>query len=139
MAFGYTESYGAKARDIWFVQLDHEGNEMASRIVGGPEADHGTRGVVTADGGSAMLGYTKSYGAGQWNVYLVKVDVDCEPVWTRTFGGPWPDTGYGIAKTADGGFILTGQTWNKGRGDSDLLLIKTDENANLLKEGENCK
>ena len=133
MVFGYTESYGAKARDLWFVRLDHEGNEVASSIVGGAEADHGTRGVVTADGGSVMLGYTKSYSAGHWDVYLVKVDTACDTVWTRTFGGSWPETGYGIAKTSDGGFILTGQTWSNRKRDCDLLIIKTNIDGFLLK------
>ena len=136
MVFGYTESYGAKARDFRFIRLDQGGDEMASSIVGGPEADHGTRGVVTADEGSVMLGYTKSYGAGHWDVYLVKVDAACDTIWTRTFGGPWPDTGYGIARTSDDGFILTGQTWSFGNGGSDLLLIKTDENGKIRDESE---
>ena len=129
--FGYTESYGAKSRDIWLMGADSEGKEEWSQLVGGSEADHATRGVLTAGNGFVLLGYTKSFGAGHWDVYLVKMNAAGDTVWTRTYGGPWPDTGYGIEETDDGGFILTGQTWSSGRGDSDFLLIKTDENGQL--------
>lgn len=129
VVFGYTESYGAQKRDAWVIGVDHEGREEWSRIFGGKDDDRSVRGILMDDGSPVIQGYTKSFGAGSWDVYLVKIDVFGDTVWTRTFGGLLSDTGYGISKTSDGGFILTGQTWSNGSQLSDLLLIKTDQNG----------
>jgi hypothetical protein len=131
VVFGYTESFGAMGKDVWCSGIDSEGKVEWSEIIGGPEADHCTRGTLTKEGEIAALGYTKSFGAGHWDVYFIRMNAAGDTVWTRTFGAQWPDTGYGFQSTRDGGYILTGQTWSYGRGDSDLLLIKTDAQGRM--------
>lgn len=57
--------------------------------------------------------------------------------WNKTFGGPYPDSGYSVQQTSDGGYIAAGsiatEFSNNANSDitkSDLLIIKTDLNGN---------
>ena len=47
--------------------------------------------------------------------------------WEETFGGIQDDKGYDITQTADGGYIAVGSTNSAGSGNSDIYVVKTDE------------
>ena len=51
--------------------------------------------------------------------------------WSRTLGGPYGDGSWSLQETKDGGYILVGNTANRGEG-SDLWLIKTDQKGNPI-------
>ncbi len=53
-------------------------------------------------------------------------------VWTKTFGGSYADGGTSIRETADGGFIIAGYTYSFGAGNSDVYLVKTDADGNVV-------
>jgi hypothetical protein len=46
--------------------------------------------------------------------------------WSQTFGGSGHDQGNSVAQTADGGYIIAGQTYSYGAGLNDVYLVKTD-------------
>lgn len=53
------------------------------------------------------------------------VPIEPEPAlieWERTFGGAGPDSGHAVRQLADGGFIIAGQSYVPGAGDSAYLL-----------------
>jgi len=44
------------------------------KAIGGPEGEWSHSLIQTSDGGYAIAGYTTSFGAGEWDVYVVKLD-----------------------------------------------------------------
>ena len=50
--------------------------------------------------------------------------------WEQTFGGTNQDWGYSVQQTNDGGYIFCGHTSSLGNSNSDIYLIKTDDNGN---------
>ena len=52
-------------------------------------------------------------------------------MWNRIYGGMAQDLGWGIAETADSGFILVAETYSFGN-DKQVHLIKTDSNGDTL-------
>ena len=51
--------------------------------------------------------------------------------WDKTFGGNGGDMGFSIIQTRDGGYAVAGWTKSKGAGNSDVWVLKLDENGNL--------
>jgi hypothetical protein len=102
------------------------------KTFGGSGNDEGWSVQQTSDGGFILVGWTWSFGAGGFDVWLIKTDADGNKLWDRTFGGRGSDYGYSVQQTSDGGFIVVGDTGSFGAGWGDVWLIKTDANGNKL-------
>ena len=90
----------------------------------------------TTDGGyiiSSTLFMDSVQGMPPYNsyAYLIKRDGNGNEQWTKTFGGTEYEDGRSVQQTTDGGYIITGDTRSFGNGESDVYLIKTDENGNV--------
>lgn len=99
---------------------------------GGIYNEGGYAAVQSDDGSYLVVGSTYSFGAGEFDIYLLKIGAAGDTIWTRTFGGALTEYGYDIHSTYDGGFILVGSTKSFGSGKKDIYLIKTDSSGNLL-------
>jgi len=71
---GYTESYGVCAGDFWLVKTNTRGGMEWNMTCGGPGWDYARAVIQTRDGGYAVAGVTRSYGAGVF--WLVKIGGD---------------------------------------------------------------
>lgn len=127
---GYTDSFGAGQDDARLVKLDSGGNIVWIQNYGGTNDDRGNSVRQTSDGGYIMTGYTKSFGAGLADIYLVKTDSAGNLVWSQTYGGASDDEGNSVRQTTDGGYIIAGTTQSYGSGGVDAYLIKTDSTGN---------
>jgi len=128
---GYTSSIGAGEADVYLVKTNVNGDTIWTKTIGGSNIDFGYDVQQTADGGYIIVGETKSYGAGDYDVYLIKTDTYGNVTWTKTFGGTARDIGYSVRQTSSGGYIISGQTYSFGAGDYDVYLIKTDAVGNM--------
>ena len=126
---GMTSSYGSGGFDIYLIRTDGDGNLQWEKTFGGSFWDWGTSVQQTTDGGYIITGMTESFGAGGWDVWLIKADSNGESEWTRTFGGSDYDNGMSVRQTSDGGYIVLADTYSYGAGSSDFWLIKTNSSG----------
>jgi predicted outer membrane repeat protein len=104
---------------------------MWNKTFGGSGHDLAFSVQQTADGGYILAGRTSSFGAGDYDSWLIKTDPNGNEQWNKTFGGSsWESAG--SEQTTDGGYILAGSTSSFGAGGHDFWLVKTDPNGNEL-------
>lgn len=128
---GYTTSFGAGAADSRLIKVDSSGNVMWNYTYGGTGVDDTLSMTKTSDGGYALAGFTRSYGAGGTDFWLVKVDADGTCQWNKTYGGTGDDSAHSIVQTSDGGYALAGFTSSFGAGSNDVWLVKVDSAGNM--------
>ncbi len=110
--------------DVYLIKTDASGNALWTQTYGGSSNDYGYSVQQTSDGGYIIAGYTSSYGAGYYDIYLIKTDGSGNQVWSQTLGGISSDYGKSIQETSDGGYIITGFTESYGAGFNDVYLIR---------------
>ena len=133
---GYTNSYSL-CNNLWVFEINYDNgnmtNETNKNLTLGKSGwpDEGFCIQQTADDGYIIAGRTKSYGSGDLDVWLVKINSNYNELWNRTFGSNEHDGGYCVAQTTDSGYILTGVTRSYNTsGESDIWVIKTDDYGN---------
>jgi hypothetical protein len=127
---GITLSYGAGNADFWLIKTDSLGNKQWDKTFGGSAIDYGYSVQQTSDGEYIVSGHTFSYGAGDYDAWLIKTDSLGNKEWDKTFGGSAIDYGYSVQQTSDGGYIVGGGTESYGTSSIDVWLIKTDSLGN---------
>ncbi len=124
---GTTNSFGSGQNDIFVIKTSAIGNILWTKTYGGTGNDSSTYIQRTTDGGYIIAGSTTSFGAGNSDVYLIKIDSVGIVTWSKTFGTNGDEYGYSAQQTIDGGYIITGSS---GAINPDIYLIKTDANGN---------
>ena len=123
---GSTQSYGAGSLDCYLIKTDSDGDTLWTRTYGGSAVECGRCVQQTDDGGYIITGYTSSYGAGSYDVYIIKTDSIGDTLWTRYYGSSYSDQGFSVQQTTDGGYIVAGDAPNYSAGVTGVYLIKTD-------------
>ncbi len=118
--------------DMYLVKVDSMGVPLWQQLFGGISVEQGFSLAQTADSGLVISGYTNSFGAGGYDMYLVKTDKAGNFVWSKTYGGTNWDFAYSVQQTSDGGYVIAGGTFSFGGGDEDMYLVKTDQNGDTL-------
>ncbi|MCK4521711.1 MAG: hypothetical protein KAU20_03990 [Nanoarchaeota archaeon] len=121
---GHTKSFGAGDEDFWLIKTDLNGNQEWSKTFGGSDSDYAESVQQTSDNGYIVAGYTKSFGAGSSDFWLIKTDLNGNQEWSKTFGGSSNDYAYSIQQTSDNGYIVAGYTGSFGVDYYDFWLIK---------------
>ncbi len=127
---GYTTSFGAGGADFYVVKINSAGYASWASTYGGDSNEVAYSIQQTSDSGYIIVGYTKSYGAGYYDYYLVKTNSTGDTVWTRTYGGSSYDIPRSVQQTFDGGYILAGYSSSFGAG-FEFYIIKTDSTGNV--------
>jgi hypothetical protein len=130
--------------DLWLLKLSAEGNLLWQKVYGGNRTDEGGDILQTADGGYILTGYTMSDDGdasghrGGGDLWMLRLDKNGIILWQKVFGGSKRESGSSIIRTSDGGYAMTGNSYSSdgdvtsSHGSSDLWVVKTDDQGNLL-------
>ena len=129
---------GSPESDGILLRTDASGNLLWTKIYGDTLWDEFTALQQTSDGGFIVTGSTVSFGAGDFDILLMKTDSAGDIQWTKTFGGVKSDAAYDIHINTDNSLIISGYTESLGYGhargsdSTNVFLLKTDDAGNLL-------
>ena len=127
---GYTTSFGSGKEDVYIVKVNTGGDTVWTRTYGGPEPDEARALCATSDGHVVVAGRTESYGAGESDCYVLKIDAAGDTVWTGVFGGTESDWGQGVCELGDGTYGVSG-TSGSNSGNMDIYALKLAADGSL--------
>ncbi|MCA6212788.1 protein kinase [Thermococcus bergensis] len=128
---GSSWSFSASDKDVWILRLDSEGNIKWQKTYGGSNADVANAVAIAPNEDIIVAGYTESFGAGDWDVWVLRLDADGNVKWQKTYGGKWRDEATGVAIADNGDIIVAGYTSSFGAGLADVWVLRLDENGNV--------
>lgn len=130
--------------DYWVVRLDASGEIQWQKCLGGANEDYLQTLLQVADGGFLLSGFTASTDGdvsgnhGSYDFWVVKLEASGEIQWQKCYGGTDAElNNYTTIATADGGFIITGETYSHdgdvsgNQGGYDAWLLKIDANGEI--------
>ena len=133
--------------DFWVVKLTGTGAIEWDRLLGGAGWDEGYSVRTTTDGGYVLAGYSDSSGTGDVaganhgidDVWMVKLNGTGTIEWENLLGGSKYDSGNAVRQTADGGYVLVGESYSSASGDvtgtnhgsEDVWLVKVNRTGSI--------
>jgi hypothetical protein len=117
--------------EAWILKLDDNGTVVWQKKYGGYYWDSARSIRQTLDGGYIVAGGTRNWGAGQSDVWVMKLDPDGEPVWQNAYGGEKGDWANSVWQTSDGGYIVAGVRDNTGGDSGDMWVLKLNSNGSV--------
>ena len=133
---GYTTSFGSGLKDVYVIKLGSAGEKLWEKTYGGADVDVGKAVCEMSDGALMICGYTKSFGNGEEDVYLIKLSSGGDELWSTTFGRNRSEMATSICQTTDGNVVIAGATGSEpfSSGNMDFYIIKIDMDGNQLWE-----
>lgn len=129
---GRTNSFGPGNYSVYLIKTNADGDTLWTKTIGGSNIDEAYSIQQTTDGGYIIVGDTRSTGAGDYDVYLIKTNENGVTQWTKTFGGIYSDWGSSVKQTSDNGYVIVGYTSSFGPGENNVYLIRTNTNGDTL-------
>lgn len=130
---GRTYSSSNGGSDAYLVKTDSLGNVLWQKNYGGAGDESMNAIIIDRQANFLAIGETTSYGAGDHDMYFIKISGDGDTIWTKSYGGSYFDAGYGIDTAMGGGYYFIGTTKSyTGSIDKQMFFIKTDSDGNLL-------
>lgn len=99
---------------------------------GGNGYDVGYDVKQTLDNGYIITGSTSSFGQGNTDMYLLKLDSMGQRKFETSFGGYSNEIGKSIVQLSDSSFVMAGYTSSTGVGGYDIFLVKADKSGILI-------
>lgn len=137
---GSTESIGAGKTDFWFIMADSEGTQKWEQTYGGPKEDKATQITLSFDGKIILSGYTKSRGAGNRDIWMIKIDQDGQgkdmgkEIWKRNVGGNKADfIGQVVQYPKDSALLCISTTTSYGYGSGDAYILRVLNDRGMVK------
>lgn len=134
IAAGVSDYHATGDADLHVARLDAAGNIMWERRFGGRDFDYAATVAQDAGGGFFVAGAVRELKANRYDILLLKLDASGKREWERIYGGSREDTPVAMLPLADGGLALAANTSSRGRGKSDVWLMRLDKNGGILWE-----
>lgn len=134
VVLGHSTSFSDNMSDYFIMKLDAEGRVLWQKIISGIDYERAETMVEHADGDIVIMGESSSFGAGNLDTFIVRLDSRGELQWQKAVGGIFNDGVSSAVVTGEGDMIMAGNTWSFGEGESDIWIVRLDAAGDLVWE-----
>lgn len=129
--------------EFWVHKLEPSGKVEWEKFYGGTSNEQAHE-IIEVTDGYVIVGTTESkdfdvsQNNGSYDYWIVKIDIQGQIVWEKSYGGSEIDTAYGIIETENNNYIIVGDSRSsngdkkEGFGNADIWILKIDNNGSLL-------
>jgi hypothetical protein len=120
--------------DGMLLKVNMWGSGEWMKLYGSTGYDTFTDIQLTSDGGYVVAGNTVSYGAGAYDVWVLKLNANGDVgtgTWQKTYGGGNQDWANTIQQTSDGGYVVAGYTTTDIDNLKELWVLKLNANGDV--------
>ncbi len=117
--------------DVWVLRLDSEGNVKWQKTYGGSDWDEANAVAIAPNDGIIVAGYTYSFGAGDADVWVLRLDSEGNVKWQKTYGGTWRDKVASVLLDEGGNIIIAGNTASFGSKWWDIWVLRLPPDGDL--------
>lgn len=116
--------------DALMIKTDMDGNVLWQNTYGGAGFDMPYDVTSLSSGGYAITGFTFSWGQGERDFWLFKIDESGNVLWSCTQGMAKYEEAYYVHEVAESEFVMVGWTNSIGNGLYDFYAVEIKVNAN---------
>lgn len=138
IAVGYSQSYGYGDKDIYYVKVDNNGNQIYDQVLGinttgDNKDDEAMHVVATSNNEYLVTGYTKTFGIGEGDIFGTLAESSgISKSTSSTYGAYENEIGFKILPYKNEGFLVAGFTESYGQGKSDAIIVRRDSTKSSL-------
>jgi hypothetical protein len=122
---------GGAESDALVMKIDEGGSILWQKTYGGEGLDHARVVAQVYDDGYIVAGDIQSFNEVGIDIFVFQIDSEGNIIWQKSYGGEGSEEPEAIQLTADGGYILAGDTNSFPEGDDNAWVMKLDANGNL--------
>ena len=109
--------------ECYLTAVSINGQQKWVQRYGGKNPDKANS-IIKVNGGYVFSGETESWGAGDSDVYVMKIAESGQRAWHYTYGYKSDEYANQIISTQDGGYIIVGATDSDYRKSKDVYVVK---------------
>lgn len=114
--------------ECYLTAVSTNGQQKWVQRYGGEDPDRANS-IIKVKGGHVFAGETETWGHGDSDAYVVKIDESGKRVWHHVFGYKDDENAKQIIPTSDGGYIFVGTTTSDRHKSHDVYVVKLDSNG----------
>jgi len=134
LVLGESDSFGAGERDLYLLKYDSEGTLLWEKTFGGEKTEWAKEMISLSDGNYLLVGESNSYSE-SFDVYLVKIDVDGNEIWSATIGDDENESGSAALEDDNGDLLILAVISYSGGASvqyRDTRLFRLDSAGNII-------
>ncbi len=120
---GYQNNFDTSGYNFYIVKTDLNGDSIWTRSYGGADWDMAHSIDTLQDSTYVIAGETYSFGNGNNDMYVIRIDQNGDTLWTRTFGGTEDDYANYVYVDRNNCIVVIGTTNSFGAGGSDVYIV----------------
>ena len=119
---------------LFFLSQLLSAQELFQTVFGGNNEEQSRSVIQTANNEYLVLGMTSSFGSGNKDICITRIDTNGSIIWSKVLGTSIRDAAYNIMINPSGGYMIAAWILNSAPSYDDWYIIKIDENGDILSE-----
>ena len=129
---GHSIASGTGNTDAVMLKYKLDGTLNWQKLYGGPQNDEFRAVIVTNDSSIGVVGFTESSGDINGDGWFLKLNLNGDTIFKRTFGGPFRDSGNDLVQKNNSDFVIAGaKTFVQG-GPTHSYMLSLDASGAFL-------